>query len=357
VEALMARKNVLTSTAPELTAANAQPEAEAHKPTVPGLAFAGRGALAGFNRGVENFATRTKELEARNKVLEDRLVAGQTIVELDPALIDGSFVTDRMSYDDDDYRTLRSAIKAQGQSSPILVRPHPDTPGRYQVAFGHRRLMAAKELGRPVRAVVRSLSDREHVLAQGQENSARADLSFIERARLARNLEERGYDRRVIMEALSTEKTTLSTMISVIERIPAEALDKIGPARATGRPRWVELAEMFRATPSPDGLDTLLASEAFAASESDDRFCQVVELFVGKAEQENAVSDKRAGQGPRRDVKFWGPSEKERVVKATENRRSYLLAIDQSSAPGFGDFLLTRMDKLYREFKALPEES
>ena len=76
----------------------------------------------------------------------------------------------------------------------------------------------------------------EHVVAQGQENSARGDLSFIERARLARRLEELGYDRRVIMEALSTDKTTLSTMISVTERIPAQVLEMIGPARVTGRP-------------------------------------------------------------------------------------------------------------------------
>ncbi|MFC7555837.1 ParB/RepB/Spo0J family partition protein [Pseudoroseomonas wenyumeiae] len=60
------------------------------------------------------------------------------------------------------------------------MRPHPTEPGRFQVAFGHRRLRAARDLAKPVRAVVRPLSDRELVLAQGQENSARANLSFIE---------------------------------------------------------------------------------------------------------------------------------------------------------------------------------
>jgi ParB family chromosome partitioning protein len=353
METLMARKNVLTSTVSAFAAANPAAAKDAPNPsTVPGLAFAGRGALGGFTRGAETFGAKTRELEAQNKELEARLTAGQTIVELDPDLIDGSFVVDRMSYDDDAYRLLRHAIEAHGQASPILVRPHPETAGRYQVAFGHRRLKVAKELGRPVRAVVRNLSDRDHVLVQGQENSARADLSFIERARLARKLEQLGYDRRVIMDSLAVDKTSLSTMISLIERIPAEVLEAIGPARAMGRPRWLELAEQFRVHPDPAGLPGLLANESFAGAASDDRFAQVAELFASPAGEEKPVSEKRAGQGTRGDVRYWGPSEAEHLVKATQNTKSYLLSIEQVNAPGFGDFVLSQMEQLYRQYEA-----
>jgi hypothetical protein len=59
-----------------------------------------------------------------------------------------------------------------------------------------------------------------------------------------------------------------------------------------------------------------------------------------------------AGQGSRRDMKYWGPAGRDRVVKATENKRSYLLAIDQSAAPGFGDFLLANMNRLFGEYRA-----
>ena len=47
----------------------------------------------------------------------------------------------------------------------------------------------------PVRAVVRTLSDAELVIAQGKENNERRDLSFIERALFAAHLEHRKFER------------------------------------------------------------------------------------------------------------------------------------------------------------------
>ena len=73
--------------------------------------------------------------------------------------------------------------------------------GRYQVAYGHRRLQAVRLLGRPVRAIIRPLQDIDVVVAQGVENSARQNLSYIERALFALTLEARGFERSVIMRA------------------------------------------------------------------------------------------------------------------------------------------------------------
>jgi len=44
--------------------------------------------------------------------------------------------------------------------------------------------------------VVRSLTDEQLVIAQGQENSGRTDLTFIERARFAARLEDRKFRAR-----------------------------------------------------------------------------------------------------------------------------------------------------------------
>ncbi|WP_164125936.1 ParB/RepB/Spo0J family partition protein, partial [Stenotrophomonas maltophilia] len=65
---------------------------------------------------------------------------------------------------------FRDLIRQHGQNVPILVRPKPGDTEGYEVAFGHRRLRAARELGIKVRAVVRSLTDEQLVIAQGQEN-------------------------------------------------------------------------------------------------------------------------------------------------------------------------------------------
>src|SRR5262249_665805 len=154
---------------------------------------------------------------------------------------------------------------------------HPTVAGRYQVAFGHRRLRVAKELGRPVRAVVRSLSNQELVVAQGQENSARADLSFIERARFAGGLEDLGCARDVIMSALAVDKTTVSRMISVTRRIPPGVIEAIGPAPGTGRDRWVDLASRFEEDDRGTGWAALLETKTFQDLDSDARFDHVLD--------------------------------------------------------------------------------
>jgi ParB family chromosome partitioning protein len=289
------------------------------------------------------------------KDLEARLTSGQVIVDLDTALIDPSFIADRMSQNDEAYAALRTAIKAKGQNSPILVRPHPSATGRYQVAFGHRRLRVAQELGRPVRAVVRSLSDQELVLAQGQENSARADLSFIERARFARGLEDLGYGRDVIMSALTVDKTTVSRMISVTRRIPGAVVDAIGPAPGTGRDRWADLATRFEEGGKGIAYLAVLESKMFQEADSDARFGHVFDLFLSGGEAEQPGRRERVA--PRDEMQQWGPSAQNRlVVRLTHNTRLATLSIDRRFAPGFGEFLLSRMDRLFAEYSAAQEQ-
>ncbi len=151
-----------------------------------------------------------------------------------------------------------------GQQVPILVRPHPEREGRYQIAYGRRRLRALTELGRPVRAVVRPLSDQQLVVAQGQENSARTDLSFIERALFAAKLEQVGYDRETIMAALSVDKTTLSRLVSTASRIPRSLVESIGPAPKAGRDRWIELATRLEAVGRLKRVEEAVAKDSFA---------------------------------------------------------------------------------------------
>ena len=160
-------------------------------------------------------------IEEESRALQEALTTGASVVELDPNLIDASFIVDRfVDAADPAFDALRESVREHGQEVPILVRPHPEREGRYQAAYGHRRLKATRELGLKVRAVVRSLDDHQLVVAQGVENSARRDLSFIERAMFAKALEDAGYERPVIMASLSTDKTELSKMISVARALP-----------------------------------------------------------------------------------------------------------------------------------------
>jgi ParB family chromosome partitioning protein len=176
--------------------------------------------------------------------LHEQLLAGDHVVSLDTSLIDPSPIADRLQAElDPGFDLLVASIEESGQQVPILVRPNPSIDGRYQIAYGRRRLRALAQLGRPVKAIVRELSDDELVVAQGRENLDRADLSFIEKALFAKRLEDAGYDRSVIMAALSTDKSDLSRYIAIARRVPEELARQIGPAAKAGRARWSALVE------------------------------------------------------------------------------------------------------------------
>jgi ParB family chromosome partitioning protein len=239
-------------------------------------------------------------LNAVNRVdeLEEQLRSGHAIVDLDPSVIDASFVPDRMAPSEEAHKELVQAIKADGQIVPILVRPHPVEQGRYQVAYGHRRLRAVTELGMQVRAVVRELTDEQLVVAQGQENNARTNLSFIEKARFAIQLEQRGFRRDVIMQALCVDRPRVSQMIKFASGIPMELINAIGPAPGIGRRKW----------------------EDFAA-------------LITK-----------------------GNVDKARHAKYTETNEKFTLTIDRKLSPRFGKFLVSRLEQLYNDFQAADKE-
>jgi ParB family chromosome partitioning protein len=171
-----------------------------------------------------------------------RSVGSRSVQEIDPELIEDTGLKDRIGALDDDVADLRESISKHGQQVPILLRPHAKLSGRYQVVYGRRRLAAIRGLGTPIKALIRTLSDEEAVLAQGQENNVRKDPSFLEKALFAGDLEEAGYDARVVQDALNVNRSHTSHMRKVREAFPREVLERIGAAPSIGWKRWYELA-------------------------------------------------------------------------------------------------------------------
>jgi ParB family chromosome partitioning protein len=279
-----------------------------------------------------------KAQSERALAIERQLAEGQAVVDLDPSLIDPSFVNDRMPTTREAHARLVEAIRDHGQQVPILVRPHPSKDGRYQVAYGHRRLQAALELQRTVRAVVKALSDDELVIAQGQENNERQDLSFIEKARFARGLERRGFKRDTIMTALSVYKSDLSNMLSVVSRIPEDVVDAIGPALGIGRRGWIDLAERFSDPAVAESVGDLISTPDFLALESDLRFRRVHGVARPSVEQ------------PR--IESWTTADGAKLAKIVQSAEKISVTIDRKVVPEFGDFILGRLQSLYEEFKS-----
>ena len=273
----------------------------------------------------------------------DKLLEGETVVELDPESVDISFVKDRLEDDRQAFEELLSAIREQGQNSPILVRPHPKEASRYMVVFGHRRLRVARELGRKVRAVIKSINDRDHVVAQGQENSARSDLSFIDKAMFAKQLNALNYDsdHATARAALSIDKATLSKMLSVTS-IPEDILSAIGGAKSPGRDRWYELKQRLENPKNLEALRAVLAETDLSGTDGDARFAFVMDALSRRKPTSYA-------REPKRDK--WAPSDKAVSASIRNDGKSYSLAFKARDAVGFGEFVASSLDKLYADYR------
>jgi ParB family transcriptional regulator, chromosome partitioning protein len=289
------------------------------------------GAISQSLGGINERVRRAEEIE-------QKLVQGQVIVELDPNLVDESFVRDRMDASEKQNSAFRELIREHGQTTPILVRPHPRQRERFQVAFGHRRLRAAHELGIRVRAVVRELTDEQLVVAQGQENSGRTDLTFIERAGFAASLETQKFSREVIMAALNVDKAAVSRLISIASRVPQDVIKAIGPAPGFGRVRWQELTEILDYDGNRKRALEIVIAPSFLSQESDKRFETLFTSLRDKA--------------PRNRSESWAAEDGTRAARFSRSGKKLTLMFDDRVAPAFGDFVKSRLQTLYEEYRA-----
>ncbi len=331
----MSRRNVISSLIKEqLAAANSGDQSPASAPVSPRV-------TAG---PVRTMGLTLDRLELERKSLEDALAAGGAIVEIAPEMIEGSFAADRFAEAADPaFEALKQSIAEQGQEVPILIRPLPGQPGRYQAAYGHRRLRACRQIGRKVKALIRPLTDAELVVAQGLENAARVDLSFIEKAVFAHGLEARGFDRSTIMAALATDKTELSKMISAASALPEQIVRAIGPAPKAGRRRWLQLAERLAAKGSLARVQALAADPAFAGLDTDLRFTMALDAALASpAEKALKSAHRMAVKGA-----FGAPVAQ---VEETETRLS--VTIDRRENRAFADYVVRKLGELHSAFVA-----
>lgn len=334
----MARKISFDAPSEETQASESKPRSAQPHPARPLLGLdrpiKQSSALGAISQSLGDISERVKRAEQ----IEQKLIEGQTVVEIDPSFVDASFVPDRMEATQEQNAAFREMIREHGQSVPILVRPKPKQPDRFEVAFGHRRLRAARELGIKVRAVVRSLTDEQLVVAQGQENSGRTDLTFIERARYAARLEDRKFSREVIMAALNVDKAALSRLIAIATRVPAALIEAIGPAPAFGRVRWQELTELLDEGENRIRAQELVTESSFPELDTDKRF---EALYNGLRARET-----------RARPEAWSAEDGTRVARVMRSGKKLTLTFDDRVVPQFGDFVRERLQSLYDEYKA-----
>lgn len=320
----MARKNLLEGLgSKELPAGNSNGEDTATPLSQP-ASRGPRGAIGAISRTIESLVSQAES-------------------DLDPALIDPPPFQDRLEESAAAFADFLEGIRDAGQQVPILVRPHPEKEGRYQFAFGRRRLRAARELNRKVRAIIKPLSDAELVIAQGQENAKRKDLSFIERALYSAELERKGIPRETIMRSLGVDKTGLSRLISVAEEVPQAIVIAIGPAPKAGRDRWLELSARLRTGDGMARANSITSDAVFQSLETDDRFAR---LYSAMAKPRNSSTR----------LQSWRATDGTRAARFKQDKVTTTIVIDQKAAPEFGDFVLASLSDLYDAYKATKVE-
>jgi len=290
-------------------------------------------------------APRRPDLMPRGAVgaLQSSLAKMQesAVQDVDPSLIDDAGLEDRLGIDSAAQTQLMESLKTYGQQVPVLLRPHPEAKGRYEIVYGRRRLRALRELGMPVKAMVRQLDDHALVMAQGQENTARQDLSFIEKASFAAQLQEAGYDRPTIAAALSMDLPMVSRMLKVGTAFPLPFLRQIGSAPAIGRDRWMLLVDALKAEGAYGRAHSFMARPEFALLDTNARFEAVLERALARP--------KAAAPAPKAPPRALSTGAGTEIGQVKQTARGVTLTVHARNSDGFDQWLGEHAEALVRE--------
>ena len=311
----MARKGILLSGSDSPTsAASRQP---------PKATTAPRGAVG----ALQSSLTRLQE---------------NAVQDLDASLIDMAGVEDRLDTGGEPQRRLEDSLRTYGQQVPVLVRPHPTQTGRFEIVYGRRRLKALKSLGIPVKAMVRHLDDHALVMAQGQENTARQDLSFIEKASFAAQLDAGGHDRQTIADALSIDLPMVSRMLKVGGAFDLPFLRTIGSAPGIGRDRWMALAKLIEDPAIKTRAEASTSQPEFAQLNSDERFDKIFDIA-------NRKPTKKVPAPSGGNARTLRNPDGKALAEIRSNTRGVSLNVAARTAEGFDKWLDAHAEELIRE--------
>jgi ParB family chromosome partitioning protein len=148
--------------------------------------------------------------------------ATQGIRDIEISLLEPSPFQPRGVISPESLAELTASIRARGILQPLLVRPHPAVPGRFQIIAGERRWRAATAAGLlEVPALVRPLADLEAMAAALVENLQRQDLNAIEEAEgFSRLLDEFGLMQEDLAVAVGKSRSYIANTIRLLN-LPA----------------------------------------------------------------------------------------------------------------------------------------
>ena len=133
----------------------------------------------------------------------------------------------RTSFHADTLAELVDSIRTRGILQPLLARPHPKQPGKFQIIAGERRWRAAQQAGlHDVPVLIRDLPDNEAMAASLVENLQRQDLNPIEEGEGFRRLiEEFGLTQEQLGAAVGKSRSHVANAMRLLQLPPSVRVD------------------------------------------------------------------------------------------------------------------------------------
>ncbi len=158
----------------------------------------------------------------------------------------------RRDFPEGSLQELAQSIQSSGIIQPLVVRPNPNDPERFQIIAGERRWRAAQRVAvhsLPVRIL--ALSDQECLEAGLIENTQREDLNAMDEATAYGQLvRDFGYSASSLAEQLGKSRPHIANTLrlldlpSAVQQLVAGGSLSAGHARALiGQPDALALAE------------------------------------------------------------------------------------------------------------------
>lgn len=243
-----------------------------------------------------------------------------------------SSLNPRKRFDQGPLEELAASIRVNGLLQPLVLRPHPERVGAFEIVAGERRFRALRLLRErglipadfAVPHVVRDVDDDEMLVLAASENVSREDMSVLEEASAFGDLLARGLSVEEVAARFGVSVRTVERRVALVSALSSEvqaALDagevSLGHAQVLTvvpvgeQGRWLERIRTWKLTPealrSQVGAErvpvsrALFGEDAYVAaggtvvrdlfSEAGEGFFEDTELF--RRLQEEALEGKR----------------------------------------------------------------
>jgi ParB family transcriptional regulator, chromosome partitioning protein len=243
----------------------------------------------------------------------------------------------RREFPEEELAELAQSIRESGLLQPVVVRPAPNHPARYELVAGERRWRAVSRLGwADVPAIIRAVDDRTLLVLALVENIQRSALSALEEAAGYRQLaEEFGLTQQQIADAVGRDRSTVANAMRLLQ-LPAsirryleEGRLTAGHARAllaAGDERW--MAELARRAVEEGWSVREMEERVQRARPGGQRKRPVPEreLTERRLEEElqrmlgTQVRIRTRGRKGRIEIPFYGPEDFDRVFQHLTGR-------------------------------------